>query len=162
MSVTVIGGSTQKLTTQQKKQEAVQVGQVMAQYVKAAPASALKVSLDMLSKAFDDFIISKEDWDSIEAEVAAMAQSQQGGAPGMQPGGVPPGGASGPQPSAPSVAPPQAGGGMQVAAQVVQALSQLPPPVLQAIGNALAQGVPPAQIFQQMLASQGGQPGAAA
>src|SRR5580765_4340318 len=30
-SVQVVGGSTQKLTTQQKKQEAVQVGQVMAQ-----------------------------------------------------------------------------------------------------------------------------------
>lgn len=164
MSVTVIGGSTQKLTTQQKKQEAVQVGQVMAQYVRAAPASALKVSLDMLSKAFDDFMITKEDWDSIAAEVATMAQSQQGGAPGQQ---APPGGASGPaSPGAMSGPPPgapQAGGGMQVAAAVVQALQQLPPPVLQAIGNALAQGVPPAQIFQQMLQSQGStQPGQAA
>jgi hypothetical protein len=159
MSVTVIGGSTQKLTTQQKKQEAVQVGQVMAQYVKAAPASALKVSLDMLSKAFDDFMISKEDWDSIEQEVAMMAQSQQGGAPGQQAGpgqpmqappgaqpGMPPGGAAG--------APP--GGGVQVAAMVVQALQQLPPPVLQAIGGALAQGVPPKEIFQQMLQAQAG------
>jgi hypothetical protein len=156
MSVTVIGGSTQKLTTQQKKQEAVQVGQVMSQYVRAAPASALKVSLDMLSKAFDDFMITKEDWDSIEQEVAQMAQSQQGGAPGAQSGGGPsppagaPPGAGPQQPGAP-----QAGGGMQVAAQVVQALQMLPPPVLQAIGNALAQGVPPAQIFQQMLQAQG-------
>jgi hypothetical protein len=149
-SVQVVGGSTQKLTSQQKKQEAVQVGQVMAQYVKAAPASALKVSLQMLSEAFDDFIISKEDWDSIEQEVAMMAQSQQGGAPGQaQPqGGMPP-------PSGAAPGAPQAGGGMQVAAAVVQALQQLPPPVLQAIGNALAQGVPPQQIFQQMLASQG-------
>ena len=168
MSVTVVGGSTQKLTTQQKKQEAVQVGQVMAQYVRAAPASALKVSLDMLSKAFDDFIVTKEDWDSIEQEVAMMAQSQQGGAPGQ----APPGGAPAQQPSSgmpppggpPMPGAPQAGGGMQVAAAVVQALQQLPPPVLQAIGNALSQGVPPAQIFQQMLAAQAGgtQPGAAA
>jgi hypothetical protein len=155
-SLQIVGGSTQKLTSQQKKQEAVQVGQVMAQYVRAAPASALKVSLKMLSEAFDDFIISKEDWDSIAAEVAQMAQSQQGGAPGQggapaqqQPqGGMPP-----PVGAAPGA--PQAGGGMQVAAAVVQALQQLPPPVLQAIGNALAQGVPPQQIFQQMLASQG-------
>jgi hypothetical protein len=156
MSITVVGGSTQKLTTQQKKQEAVQVGQVMAQYVRAAPASALKVSLDMLSKAFDDFMITKEDWDSIEAEVAQMAQSQQGGAPGQPPaaGGPSPTVGGPPQPGAP-----QAGGGMQVAAAVVQALQQLPPPVLQAIGQALAQGVPPQQIFQQMLASQGGQGG---
>jgi hypothetical protein len=49
---------------------------------------------------------------------------------------------------------------MQVAAAVVQALQQLPPPVLQAIGQALAQGIPPAQIFQQMLSSQGGGGGA--
>lgn len=157
MSVTVIGGSTQKLTTQQKKQEAVQVGQVMAQYVRAAPASALKVSLDMLSKAFDDFMISKEDWDSIEKEVAMMAQSQQGGAPGQAPAqgaaGSPPGQSAPGQPGQPPGAP-QAGGGMQVAAMVVQALQQLPPPVLQAIGQALAQGVPPAQIFQQMLQAQ--------
>lgn len=161
MSVTVVGGSTQKLTSQQKKQEAVQVGQVMAQYVRAAPASAMKVSLDMMSKAFDDFIISKEDWDAIAAEVQQMAQSQQGGAPGQQQGGPP-----NPQPSqaGPDTGAPQAGGGMQVAAQVVQALQQLPPPVLQAIGQALAQGVPPAEIFKQMLASQGGgqQAGAAA
>jgi hypothetical protein len=150
LSVGIVGGSTQKLTTQQKKQEAIQVGQVLAQYVRAAPASALKVTLDMLSKAFDDFIISKEDWDSIEAEVATMAQSQQGGAPGQVGGGV---GGGQPQPS-PGQTP--QGGGMQIAATVVQALQQLPPPVLQAIGNALAQGIPPAEIFRQMLASQGG------
>ena len=143
MAVTIIGGSTQKLTTQQKKQEAVQVGQVMSQYVRAAPASALKISLKMLGKAFDDFIISKEDWDSISQEVQMMAQSQQGGAPGQSPGGQ---GAPGP------------GGGnpAQLAGMVVQALQQLPPPVLKAIGGALAQGIPPAQIFQQMMAAQGG------
>jgi hypothetical protein len=157
MSVTVIGGSTQKLTTQQKKQEAVQVGQVMAQYVKAAPASALKVSLDMLSKAFDDFMITKEDWDSIAEEVAMMAQSQQGGAPGQQmPGGGQPPPGQPPQGMPQGDQPPGVpGGGMQVAAQVVQALQQLPPPLLQAIGQALSQGIPPQMIFQQMLASQG-------
>ena len=134
-----------------EKQEAVQIGQVLAQYVRAAPASALKATLTMMSKAFDDFMISKEDWDAIEQEVMMMAQSQQGGAPSQQQGGAssPSGG---PAPSAS-----QAGGGMQVAATVVQALSQLPPPVLQAIGQALAQGVPPAEIFKQMLAQQGGQ-----
>jgi hypothetical protein len=155
MSVTIVGGSTQKLTTQQKKQEAVQVGQVLSQYVRAAPATALKVSLTMLSKAFDDFMISKSDWDSIDAEVQQMAQSQQGGAPGQGLGGPMPQG--GPPQSAPQAGGgPTQGGGLPQAAAVVQALSQLPPPVLQAIGNALAQGVPPAQIFQQMLASQRG------
>ena len=153
-SVQVVGGSTQKLTSQQKKQQAVQIGQVMAQYVRAAPASALKVSLKMMSEAFDEFVITKEDWDSIAAEVQMMAQSQQGGAPGQQP---PVGNGSAPPPDGamPSQGAPQAGGGMQVAAQVVQALQQLPPPVLQAIGNALQQGIPPAEIFRQMLQAQG-------
>jgi hypothetical protein len=108
----------------------------------------------MMSEAFDDFVISKEDWDSIAAEVQQMAQSQQGGAPGQAPSqqqGGPPSG--GPEPAQPGA--PPAGGGMQVAAQVVQILQQLPPPVLQAIGSALAQGVPPAEIFKQMLQSQG-------
>jgi hypothetical protein len=116
----------------------------------------LKVSLKMLSEAFDDFIISKEDWDSIAAEVAMMAQAQTGGAPGQgtgEPVSRVPGSQGAPQ--AGGGAAPQANGGMQVAATVVQALQQLPPPVLQAIGNALSQGIPPAQIFQQMLASQG-------
>ena len=135
MSITVVGGSTQKLTTQMKKQEAIQIGQVLAQYVRAAPATALKVSLSMLSKAFDDFIISKEDWDAIAQETQQMAMSQQGGAPGATiPGSE---GAT------------QGGGGVLNA--VVQALQQLPPPVLQAIGNALAQGIPPQQIFQQLM-----------
>ena len=145
MAVTIIGGSTQKLTTQQKKQEAVQVGQVMSQYVRAAPATALKVSLKMLGKAFDDFIIGKEDWDAIAQEVQMMAQSQQGGAPG--------------QVGPPGQGAPGAGGGnpAQLAGVVVQALQQLPPPVLKAIGGALAQGIPPAQIFREMMqASQGG------
>jgi hypothetical protein len=153
-SVQVVGGSTQKLTSQQKKQEAVQIGQVMAQYVRAAPASALKVSLKMMSEAFDDFVISKEDWDSIAAEVQMMAQSQQGGAPGQQ-GAPPPSGADQPGPGGMVPQAGGGGGGMQVAAQVVQILQQLPPPVLQAIGSALAQGVPPAEIFKQMLQSQG-------
>jgi hypothetical protein len=95
-------------------------------------------------------MISKEDWDNIEAEVAKMAQSQQGGAPGALPG-APPGGA---------LPGPQAGGGpMPAVAMIVQALQQMPPPVLQAIGNALAQGIPPAQIFQQMMRSGGGAAG---
>jgi hypothetical protein len=151
LSLTIVGGSTQKMTSQQKKQEAVQVGQVLAQYVRAAPASALKATLNMLSKAFDDFMITKEDWDAITAETQQMATAQMGGAPG-QAGGA---SASAGQPPPGDTGASQAGGGgMQVAAAVVQALQQLPPPVLQAIGQALAQGIPPQQIFQTMLASQ--------
>jgi hypothetical protein len=107
----------------------------------------------MLSKAFDDFIISQEDWKAIEQEVQMMAQSQQGGAPGQTNTG---GGPSVP----PQEGAPQGGGG--VAAAVVQALQQLPPPLLRAIGNALAQGIPPQQIFQQLMQMQAQASGGAA
>jgi len=163
LSVACVGGSTQKLTSAGKKQEAVQVGQILAQYVRAAPATALKVTLKMMSNAFDDFMITKEDWAAIAQETAQMAAAQQGGAPGQQMGGNPaqPGASSvpggGEQPSAPPPGMPPGGNPMQMAAMVTQALSQLPPPVLQAIGQALAQGVPPQAIMAQMLqASQGG------
>lgn len=156
LSVVCVGGSTQKLTSQGKKQEAVQVGQILAQYVRAAPAAALKTTLKMMSNAFDDFMITKEDWAAIAEETQMMAQSQMGGAPGQ---GGPPQGGGPPQPGAGAGAGPGQGGNpLQIAAMVTQALQQLPPPVLQAIGQALAQGIPPQAILQQMVqASQQGQ-----
>jgi hypothetical protein len=153
LSVVCVGGSTQKLTTQGKKQEAVQVGQILAQYVRAAPAAALKTTLKMMGKAFDDFEISKEDWDAISQETQAMAQAQMGGAPGQQ--GAP---TQGGTPANANVPQGASQGGLQAAAMVTRLLSQLPPQMLQAIGQALAQGVPPQQIFAQMVqSSQGGQ-----
>lgn len=162
-SVAVVGGSTQKLTSQGRKQAAVQIGQILAQFAKVAPGPVLKTTLTMFSKAFDDFMISKEDWDSIEQSVERSLVAGQGGAPGQPPGapppqGAPPGVPAGPQ--APSGPPPSGGGAppvMQIAQMAVQALSQMPPQMLKGIGMALAQGVPPAQILQQVLQQVSGQ-----
>jgi hypothetical protein len=156
LSVSCVGGSTQKLTSQGRKQEAVQVGQILAQFVKAAPATVLKSTLDMFSKAFDDFLIQKEDWDQIEAEVERTLVAGQGGAPGVgvAGGGIPQ--QPGAQPGAPPAAP--GGGMMQIAQMVTQALERLPPQMLRAIGNALAQGIPPQQILQQMMQATQGSP----
>jgi hypothetical protein len=155
-AMSCVGGSTQKLSTQSKKQEAVQIGQVLSQYVKAAPATVLKTTLKLFSKAFDDMQMTKEDWDAIAQEVATTIAAGQGGAPGVQPGGAP----GGPMPPTPDGGPPMPNGGggggnpMQLAQVVVQALQQLPPPVLKAIGMALAQGAPPQAILAQMMQSQ--------
>lgn len=166
LSVNVVGGSTQKMSGQARKQEAVQVGQVLSQYVKAAPRSVMKATLDMFSKAFDDFVIQKEDWMLIDQEIATVLQSQQGGAPGQQqqagppqPGGPPPQG--GPPPGMrPNGAggPPQGGAPpmMQAAGMSAQFLQSLPPQMLKAIGMALQQGVPPMQIFQQIIQTAAG------
>jgi hypothetical protein len=158
LSMTVVGGSTQKVSSQAKKQEAVQVGQILSQYVKAAPATTLKVTLRMFSNAFDDMNITKEDWAGIDAEIEKTLLAGQGGAPGMQTGGQPqPGQLPAPPPEQPGI-PGGSGGGpnpMQMAALVTQVLGQLPPNVLKAIGVALAQGAPPQAILQQMMQATG-------
>lgn len=171
LSVNVVGGSTQKVSSQAKKQEAVQVGQILSQYVRAAPATALKVTLRMFEEAFDGMTITKEDWASIADEVERTLVAGQGGAPGVgaSGGGTPPPGQPQPQPPGPSSpvggGMPMPGGGgppnappnpMQMAALVTQVLGQLPPQVLRAIGLALAQGAPPQAILQQMMQVTGG------
>jgi hypothetical protein len=157
MSLTVVGGSTQKLSTQSKKQEAVQVGQILSQFSRAAPASVLKVTLRLFSEAFDDMEIRQEDWDAITEEASKVLAQ---GAP-MQPGqGGPPNGAQPPQPGAqppgggmPNGAPPPGIGGNPIAA-ITTALGSLPPPLLKALGMMLAQGVPPQAIMQHLSQAQ--------
>lgn len=160
MSMAVVGGSTQKLSTQAKKQEAVQVGQILSQFSRAAPASVLKVTLRLFAQAFDDMEIRQEDWDAITEEASKMLAQ---GAP-MQPGmGGPPGGAQptpqpgqAAQPAPPGVPNGAAPGGNSAnpMAEVVQLMSSLPPPMLKAIGMMLAQGVPPQAILQHLTQPQ--------
>jgi hypothetical protein len=155
LSLTVAGGSTQKLSTQAKKQEAVQVGQILSQFSRAAPASVLKVTLRLFSQAFDDLEIRQEDWDAIAEEAAKVvgqgAPAQPGGMPnGAQPqppGAQPPGGAGS------NGMPPGGGVGNPIAA-VASALGSLPPPLLKALGMMLAQGVPPQAILQHLEQTQ--------
>lgn len=161
-SMTCVGGSTTKMSATQRKQEAVQVGQVLAQFAKAAPASVLTTTLQMFERAFDDVVIQQEDWQKIIDEVAKTLAMSAGGAPGAggQPNAPGAGGAPPPPPGAPpSAGPaPNAGGGGDPAAmgtQIVQALSSLPPDVVKAIGAALAQGATPQQVFQEMMQHHG-------
>ena len=86
-----------------------------------------------------------------------MAQSQQGGAPGQQGGAPAP---SGPQPQWYAAGPamqgaPQAGGGMQVAAAVVQALHSCHHLFCKRLVVHWHRVCHQQQIFQQMLAAQG-------
>lgn len=143
-NMTCVGGSTQKQTVQAKKQEAVQMGQVLSQFVRAAPGIVLTKTLEVFEDAFDSVVMSTEDWEAIISEVQQMAQMQQGGAPGQAPGappGQPPASGGQPQPQ------PSADGGAAEGQAAVQFLQQLPPEVLQAIGKALQQGAQPQQIL---------------
>lgn len=157
LSINVSGGSTQKLSTQAKKQEAVQVGQILSQFSRAAPASVLKVTLRLFSQAFDDMEIRQEDWDAITEEASKVLEQGAPQMPGQ--GGMPNGAPSQVPGSAPGSTPPNGvpPGGVppNPMAAVASALGSLPPPLLKALGNMLAQGVPPQAILQHLTQGQG-------
>lgn len=147
-----VGGSTQKPNKQARQQEALQVGQILAQFVRAAPGAVLQTTLKIFSKAFDDVIVSANDWEQIAAEVQQMITASHGGAPGTgdQPGNSPTqGGQRGPT-QQPQPQPGQQPNPQQVAIQIINAMKMLPPEIAKAIGVALAQGASPDQILQMM------------
>jgi hypothetical protein len=125
----VVGGSTQKPTSESKKQQALQMGQVLGQFVNAAPAPVLLTMLETMRSAFND-TIPDERWQIIMDSI-----EQAGGA------GTPVAGASGGngqsagrgEASAPSSDP---------IAAIEQVFEALPPEAKQALGMAVARGVP--------------------
>lgn len=129
--IRIVGGSTSKPTSGAKKQEALQLGQILGQYASGSPA-AIMVALKTMEQAFDEVIITEEDWQMIMQSIQAQmqqGQQQQGGQPQQQGGGIPP--------------------------QVAQLLQSLPPEIqqqaTQAIQQAVSQGVPPEQAVQQVV-----------
>jgi hypothetical protein len=72
ISVQIVAGSIEKPTSVFKKQEAVQIVQAIGQFANSAPGVTLKIILKVLEKAFTEVVISKEDWEQIAQEVAAM------------------------------------------------------------------------------------------
>ena len=83
----VVGGSTQKPTSRQKKQEAINIGQVLGQFASASPAVIL-VALKVMERAFDEVVISKEDWKMISG--AVQMQLLGGPAPREEAAATPP------------------------------------------------------------------------
>jgi hypothetical protein len=154
----IVGGSTQKPTSDNKKAEAINLSQALGQFANAAPG-AIVVMLKIMERAFDDFVITEEDWKTITDSLTAQMQK------GVSTGASPPGAQQPPtQPGAE-----QAGGDEQTAVAFQQIASQLPPqfqevaaqlpPQLQAaLVAAVNQGVDPAEAIQrilQVLNSQG-------
>jgi hypothetical protein len=63
-SAQVVGGSTLKPTSSTKKEQALQLGQTLGQFANASPYVIL-VMLKVLQRAFDEVVITKDDWDMI-------------------------------------------------------------------------------------------------
>ena len=134
-SVQVIGGSTKKPTSQAKKEEALELGQVLGQFVHAAPGPVLKIMLEVMQEAFDEVTIREEDFDTILQAVDQQQQQQQGGAGGQ------------PQQQQQQVS-------AQSPDQLQQILSQMPPEAKQQVVQAIQSGVPPQQALQAAMQQQ--------
>ena len=78
----VEGGSTQKPTSAAKKAEALQIGQILGQFVQASPM-AIILALKVFQRAFDGFVVTDEEWNMLLQSVqqSIMAQSQQAAGP---------------------------------------------------------------------------------
>lgn len=152
-SITLTGGSLQKPTSQIKKQEAIQIGQVLGQYANAGGGAAIMIMLKALERAFDDVVITDEDWKTLEQAVVQNLQRGQSGGQGQPAQGqqapTPQSSQQSPQGGQPSAG--ETSAAPQQIMQILQAVSSLPPQIGQAIGSALQQGVPLPQVIQQVM-----------
>lgn len=141
----VVGGSTQKQTSESKKQQALNMGQVLGQFVNAAPIPVMTVLINNFRAAFND-VIPEEQWQMILQSLQQQAQQPQQPPQGA---GQPAGGEG--APAAPS------GGGTDLN-EIIQ---QLPPEAQQALMQAVQQGVPPEAALQRIMGALQQQQGTA-
>jgi len=131
-----VGGSGKKPTSAAKKEEALELGQVLGQFVNAAPGPVLKIMLEVFQEAFDEITIRDEDWDEILQAVTQQAQAKNPEPQAQEQNqGV---GANGEVPQ----------GGQD---ELQQVLDQLPPEVKEQVIVAIEQGMPPQEALQQAI-----------
>lgn len=143
-SFTIVGGSTLKPTGKVKKDQAMQLGQILGQFANASPMLVI-VLLKMLERAFgDDVVITPQEWETI-----VNATTQQ-----MQRGSAQQGAPQDPQQAQAEAQqgqpPEQAGGVDAVMTQVEQMINSLPPEAKQYLGAGIAKGVPLKQLVMQL------------
>ena len=73
-SVRVVGGSVKKPTSAAKKSEALELGQVLGQFTKTPAAGVIvKIMLMVMREAFDEIVITDEDWAKIDQAMSQQA-----------------------------------------------------------------------------------------
>lgn len=147
-SFDIVGGSTLKPTAKVKKEQAMQMGQILGQFANASPMLII-VMLKMLQRAFsDDVIITPEEWEVI---VQGTQQQMQRGSPDQ--GGGSPEGAGQPA-EAPQEGQPAEGGDINaIMTQVEQIIDRLPPEAKQFLGEGIAQGVPLKELVLEIMSA---------
>lgn len=133
----VVGGSSQKPTSETKKEEALRVGQILGQFASASPAAIL-VALRVFEQAFDEVVIKSEDWALIYQSIAQQMQPEQ---PAQEE----------PDPEAQRAQ----GDEAAIKDRVKETIAKLPPQAQQQLQALVQQGVPPTEALQRV--SQGAQ-----
>jgi len=123
-----VGGSALKPTARAKKEEAMQVGQVLGQFGKAVPAAML-VMMRVFERAFDEIVVTQEDWAMIRASIEKQLAPE-------------------PEPPPPEQQQPQVS---DEVAEMEQMFNQLPPQAKKAVGDATAKGVPIRQAMEEIM-----------
>lgn len=139
LQFTVIGGSTQNPTSEAKKQQAMNMGQVLGQFVQAAPVPVMTAMLSQMRSAFND-TIPDATWEQIIGQLEQQGQAPAAG--GSEGGGAPSGGGE---------ASPDGAAANQVVQQLDQLIQQLPPEAQQALGQAVSQGVPISAALERII-----------
>lgn len=75
-SLQVVGGSTVKPTSDTKKQQALQVAQVLGQFAGASPIVTI-IMLQVLQRAIDEVVVKEEDFELIRNSIMQQLQAQQ-------------------------------------------------------------------------------------
>jgi hypothetical protein len=171
----VVGGSTLKPTSRAKKEQALQISQIIGQFTRATPIAAV-VALKVLSQAFDNVVVSREDWELIykgimkessgpsPEEQQQQSEDQQGAQQGQdrkqqmmiemmkakqQAAQGAQQGAGGGAGGGPQI--PQIDDIAQIVQQVAQLIDGMPPEIKQQLGIQLARGKSVAEIATQMV-----------
>lgn len=139
LNLRVVGGSTEKPTSKAKKQEALQMGQILGQFASGSPAVIL-VALKVLQRAFNnEVVITEKDWEMIIGSIEQQMQPKEG---------APPVDGTAQQTEPPSEVPPEA------RQQLEQLVRSLPPEAKQQMDQLIQQGASPSEALKTVMQSQ--------
>jgi hypothetical protein len=147
----VLGGSSLKPTSAGKKQQAMQLMQILGQFASSTPIAGL-IALQVMKTAYaNEMVIDDNQWGMIEEFFVKQLQAPQQGEQPTEPSrNAPPSGQS----SAPASG---GGGGMEIEGllSMVQdagtMLNSLPPEIKEAIGIMLARNTPVEDIVANII-----------
>jgi hypothetical protein len=135
LMLTVVGGSSEKPTSRNKKQQAMQMTQALGQFASGIPAIGL-MALKIIERAFtDDVVITNEDWAMLNQ---SMQQNMQ------KAGGGPGDGQADPNAQQQEASP-------EEAQQLQELVAKLPPEAKQELQVLIKHGVRPQEALQKVM-----------